>query len=269
MSDNTHSAHLPFGYLLLLGLTTCSSVAFAALWYNERNRVEQPTQQPFEERIVKLLDSKKKSETAAIEPAAAERGGAQLADSRQQVMPSAVEQIGAVQPSASSSGNAQAAANLPADSLPEKQGAALSSLTPQTAQDLPAAESQDAPKAQPSRPQSKGDKLDLQLAPGFEATNLVVQHIAAVRLADGSLQKVVAEVPVLYASKSLRWNNEQLLQAHRLLGELKSWQAAQKQLLQQGAQLQYNWQKFVESTQPGMHLRADSISLPQLKTSAK
>jgi len=248
MSDNTPSAQLPFGYLLLLGLTTCTSVAFAALWYNERAKVQQPPQQRMEDRIISLLESKKT-------PAAL-----QLSASGQ----SPHEQSEPVAPAAQLQQSQTVAVAAPAVTSPAETAPA-SEPQPQPANKPTETVKADNAK-QPAATAEQTDGLDLQLAAGFEATNLAVQHIAAVRLADGSLQKVVAEVPVLYSSKSLRWSNTQLQQAHELLARLKSWQTRQQQLLQDAQTLQQSWQKFVEQSQPSLHLRADSISLPQLKS---
>ncbi len=96
----------------------------------------------------------------------------------------------------------------------------------------------------------------------FEETNLKVQHVLSVVAPEGELGRVVAEVPVLYQTRTLRWDQAQVAAARNLLAALQAHQQKARALRAEGIALLDAWQTLVGSSIPAPALRADSPTLP-------
>ncbi|HSP41514.1 MAG TPA: hypothetical protein VLO11_01465 [Luteolibacter sp.] len=96
----------------------------------------------------------------------------------------------------------------------------------------------------------------------FEETNLRIQHILTAGTPDGTLDRIVLDVPVLYESRGLRWTPAEVEQARELLVRLMDYQDKSRALRAEGLTLLDAWNSLVERSIPAGELRADSPSLP-------
>ncbi len=96
----------------------------------------------------------------------------------------------------------------------------------------------------------------------FEETNLKVQHVLSVVAPDGEIGRVVTEVPVLYQTRTLRWDQAQVAAARNLLAALQAHQQKARALRAEGIALLDAWQALVAGSIPTPALRADSPTLP-------
>lgn len=99
-------------------------------------------------------------------------------------------------------------------------------------------------------------------SPGWESTNLKVQHILSADTGGEELEKIVLDVPVLYQSRSLRWTHDNITQARKIMQRLVVYESHLNQLRNEGQQILQDWNQLVEDTMPANALRADSPSLP-------
>ena len=120
----------------------------------------------------------------------------------------------------------------------------------------------------PESPLLAADPSGLALArtpgpdPGFEETNLQVQHVLSVLSPDGELGRLVVDVPVLYQSRALHWDAGEVAAAATLLDQLRHYQRKTRELRAEGMVLLEAWQGLVARSMPVAALRADSPSLP-------
>ena len=99
-------------------------------------------------------------------------------------------------------------------------------------------------------------------SPGWEFTNLKVQHILSADTGGDDLEKIVLDVPVLYESRSLRWTHDDIAKARKLMQRLVVYETNLNQLRNEGQEILQDWNQLIESTMPATVLRADSPSLP-------
>jgi hypothetical protein len=141
------------------------------------------------------------------------------------------------------------------DTSPHRPTAQTPSLLPD-AQTLPgettAPNTQTAATPQPKAP----------IREGFEESNLKIQHILTALAPDGELGRVVLDVPVLYASRNLRWTPEEIQLARNLVVRLGDFQERSRLLREEGRSLLADWNHLIEASLPATDLRADSPSLP-------
>jgi len=97
---------------------------------------------------------------------------------------------------------------------------------------------------------------------GHEETNLRVQHVLDATTQDGDLSRIVLDVPVIYASRHLRWTEEKVTEARALHARLLDYHEQSRHLREQGAGLLVEWNELIERSIPAADLRADSPSLP-------
>lgn len=97
---------------------------------------------------------------------------------------------------------------------------------------------------------------------GHEETNLRVQHVLNASTADGDLSRIVLDVPVIYASRHLRWTEEEVENAREIHARLANFHKQSRQLRELGASLLDEWNALIERSIPAADLRADSPSLP-------
>lgn len=96
----------------------------------------------------------------------------------------------------------------------------------------------------------------------FEETNIRVQHVLDAESANGEVDRIIVDVPVLYRSRSLRWTQGEAAEARELLQSLTSHQEKIRALRDEGAVLLDSWNRLMGSSIPSDALRADSPSLP-------
>ena len=99
-------------------------------------------------------------------------------------------------------------------------------------------------------------------SPGWESTNLKVQHILSVDAGGGDLEKVVLNVPVLYKTRTLRWAGEDITKARSVMKRLMEYEHNLNKLRGEGQSILKDWNEILEATAPTEALRADSPSLP-------
>jgi len=95
-----------------------------------------------------------------------------------------------------------------------------------------------------------------------EQTNLSVQHVLNAQIPEGDLCRIILDVPVLYNSRQLRWNQTDVEEARGLLSRLADHQEKSSMLREEASQLLADWNRLVGRSIPGSELRADSPSLP-------
>lgn len=112
---------------------------------------------------------------------------------------------------------------------------------------------------------------DAELAPfapespshdGHEETNLRVQHVLNATTADGDLSRIVLDVPVIYASRQLRWTDAEVTQARAIHARLADFHEQSRNLRTLGKSILTEWNELIERSIPAADLRADSPSLP-------
>ena len=96
----------------------------------------------------------------------------------------------------------------------------------------------------------------------FEETNIRVQHVLDAESANGEVDRIIVDVPVLYRSRSLRWSQEEAAQARQLLAALTAHQEKTRVLRDEGSALLDSWNRLMGDSIPSDALRADSLSLP-------
>jgi len=122
--------------------------------------------------------------------------------------------------------------------------------TPDPRAETPAAESTDGPSGIRA---SHGN---------HEETNLRVQHVLNATTADGDLSRVVLDVPVIYASRHLRWTDAEVAHARAIHARLADFHEQSRLLRDLGAGILADWNALIEQSIPVADLRADSPSLP-------
>ena len=100
------------------------------------------------------------------------------------------------------------------------------------------------------------------LASDFEETNIRIQHVLDAESPGGEINRIVIDVPVLYQSRNLRWNQQDAAEARDLLVQLDEYQADIRALRERGRGLRDQWSNLMARTIPADALRADSPSLP-------
>ncbi|QTN31385.1 hypothetical protein HZ994_03260 [Akkermansiaceae bacterium] len=96
----------------------------------------------------------------------------------------------------------------------------------------------------------------------FEETNIRVQHVLDAESANGEIDRIIVDVPVLYRSRNLRWTQAETEEARRLLDLLNAHQEKTRALRDEGTALLDSWNALMGSSIPSAALRADSPSLP-------
>lgn len=99
-------------------------------------------------------------------------------------------------------------------------------------------------------------------SPGWESTNLKVQHILSADTGGDEMETIILDVPVLYESRSLRWTHDDIAKARKLMQRLVVYETNLNQLRIEGQEILQDWNQLIESTMPATALRADSPSLP-------
>jgi len=96
----------------------------------------------------------------------------------------------------------------------------------------------------------------------FEETNIRVQHVLDAEGANGEIDRIIVDVPVLYRSRNLRWTQDEAAEARRLLDQLSAHQEKTRELRDEGTALLDSWNRLMGTSIPSAALRADSPSLP-------
>jgi hypothetical protein len=96
----------------------------------------------------------------------------------------------------------------------------------------------------------------------FEETNLQVQHILTAEAANGALNRIVIDAPVLYQTGQLAWTEQEVAEARRLLGCLADHQEKTRALREEGETLLAAWHRLIQRSLPLTALRADSPAIP-------
>lgn len=100
------------------------------------------------------------------------------------------------------------------------------------------------------------------IAASYEGTNLRVQHVLNARGPAGEdLGRVTLDVPVLYASRTLRWTPQEIARARELQARIADYQEKSRALREEGRQLMEQWNGLMGSSIPNEVLRADSPTL--------
>lgn len=95
-----------------------------------------------------------------------------------------------------------------------------------------------------------------------EETNLSVQHVLNAQIPAGDICRIILDVPVLYQSRHLRWNQNDVEEARELLGRLADHQERSSALRAEATQILGDWNRLIGRSIPSSDLRADSPSLP-------
>ena len=103
---------------------------------------------------------------------------------------------------------------------------------------------------------------------GHEETNLRVQHVLNTSTPGGELSRIVLDVPVIYASRNLRWTHAEIAQAREILHRLADYHEQSRRLRDLGTDIMLDWNQLIERSIPATELRADSPSLPANQESA-
>ncbi len=99
-------------------------------------------------------------------------------------------------------------------------------------------------------------------APGWERTNLRIQHILSADPGNGALEKIVLNVPVLYQTRTMRWTPSDIAKAREVMARLMVYERNLNSLRKEGEAIMRGWNILLENTVPSQALRADSPSLP-------
>lgn len=99
-------------------------------------------------------------------------------------------------------------------------------------------------------------------APGWESTNLKVQHILSVDTGSTELEKIVLNVPVLYETRTMRWDQDDIAKAREIMKRLMLYERNLNKLRNEGRGILKDWNLLLGETAPTMALRADSPTLP-------
>ncbi len=105
--------------------------------------------------------------------------------------------------------------------------------------------------------------------PAHEETNLRVQHVLNASTKEGELSRIVLDVPVIYASRQLRWTHEEVENARAFHARLADFHEQSRNLRELGQSLLAEWNGLIERSIPMPDLRADSPSLPDNQEGAK
>jgi hypothetical protein len=98
----------------------------------------------------------------------------------------------------------------------------------------------------------------------YEETNLRIQHVLAASGPNGEdLGRLTLDVPVLYASGSIRWTQDDVENARDLLSRIRSYQTRSRELREEAVTLISEWDTLMLHSIPEPALRADSPSLPE------
>ena len=98
----------------------------------------------------------------------------------------------------------------------------------------------------------------------FEETNLRIQHVlAASGPNDEDLGRITLDVPVLYASGSIRWTRDDVSTARELLTRIRGYQTRSRELREEAVALISEWDALMLRSIPEPALRADSPTLPE------
>lgn len=100
----------------------------------------------------------------------------------------------------------------------------------------------------------------------YEETNLRVQHVLDVEAGNGEIKRIVIDVPSVYKSRNLRWDQTDAAEARELLEALAVHQENVRTLRDTASVLQTRWNQLLERSIPAQALRADSPSLPGNQT---
>ncbi len=95
----------------------------------------------------------------------------------------------------------------------------------------------------------------------YEETNLRVQHVLTAEAPGGDVNRISLNVPVLYKSRNLRWNQQDVAKARDLLTRLTDYQERSRALRAEGITLLDAWNRLIDRSIPAAGLRADSPSL--------
>ena len=95
----------------------------------------------------------------------------------------------------------------------------------------------------------------------YEETNLRVQHVLTAEAPGGEVNRISLDVPVLYRSRNLRWNQQDVAKARDLLTRLTDYQERSRALRAEGLTLLDAWNRLIDRSIPAAGLRADSPSL--------
>lgn len=95
----------------------------------------------------------------------------------------------------------------------------------------------------------------------YEETNLRVQHVLTAEAPGGDVNRISLNVPVLYKSRNLRWNQQDVAKARDLLTRLSDYQERSRALRAEGISLLDAWNRLIDRSIPSAGLRADSPSL--------
>lgn len=83
------------------------------------------------------------------------------------------------------------------------------------------------------------------------------------------LSRIVLDVPVIYASRDLRWTRAEIAEARDILGRLNDYREQSRALRDLGAGILSDWNLLIERSVPAGELRADSPSLPMNQEDSK
>ncbi|MCU0796861.1 MAG: hypothetical protein MUF31_13110 [Akkermansiaceae bacterium] len=98
----------------------------------------------------------------------------------------------------------------------------------------------------------------------FEETNLRIQHVLAANGPQGEdLGRLTLDVPVLYASGSIRWTQADVDLARDLLTRIRTYQSRSLELREEAVKLISEWDALMLRSIPEPALRADSPTLPE------
>lgn len=137
------------------------------------------------------------------------------------------------------------------------QAPTLAEATPRKA-----TETVPAPTATPNTKSNPASSKAAAALPKFEETNLGIQHVLTAQAPAGDLCRIVLDVPVLYQSRQLRWNERDVEDARDLLAKLAIYQEKNIALRAEGLELLDQWNRLLNRSIPASELRADSPALP-------
>ena len=120
----------------------------------------------------------------------------------------------------------------------------------------------------PGEATSGGSMLRSPTANAYEETNLSIQHVLNAETPDGTISRIILDVPVLYQSRNLRWTESDVEEARSLLVQLGDFQEKSRELRSEGTRLLETWNALMARSIPGGDLRADSPSLPENQASS-
>jgi len=97
---------------------------------------------------------------------------------------------------------------------------------------------------------------------GLEAINLEIQHVLVAESPGGSLEKIIVEIPALFPTGTVIWNEAQEARARALLERIIALRRYHSQLAEENQRILMEWNALILESQPADVLRADSPSLP-------